>query len=264
MLTHPGWDPVALRLGPLQIHWYALMYLAGFAAFYWLGSRRGRQRGDWTAEQVMDLLYYAAFGVILGGRIGYMLFYDFQRLLAEPLSLFKLWQGGMSFHGGLLGVLLALWLYTRRTQRPFWSVMDFVAPMVPIGLGLGRIGNFINGELPGRVTDVPWAMVFPAHDLLPRHPSQLYQALAEGVLLFALLWWFSRKPRPAGTVSGLFGVGYGLTRFITEFFRQPDPQLGFVLFGWMSMGQLLSLPMMVVGAGMMYWFSREKPHAKLP
>ncbi len=256
MLTHPGWDPVALHLGPLQIHWYALMYLAGFTAFYLLGSRRGRQRGDWTAEQVMDVLYYGAIGVIVGGRVGYMLFYAWPDLLARPWSLFMVWQGGMSFHGGLLGVLLALWWYARRQRRPFWAVMDFVAPLVPIGLGLGRLGNFINGELPGRVTDVPWAMIYPAYDLLPRHPSQLYQALGEGVLLFALLWFYSRKPRPAGAVSGLFGIGYGLVRFSSEFFRQPDPQLGFVALGWMSMGQLLSLPMILAGAGLMFWACR--------
>ncbi len=251
MLTHPGWDPVALRLGPLQIHWYALMYLGGFTAFYLLGKRRARRLGGWTAEQVMDVLYYGAIGVIVGGRVGYMLFYNWPELLARPWSLFMVWQGGMSFHGGLLGVLLALWWFARKQQRSFWAVMDFVAPLVPIGLGLGRLGNFINGELPGRVTDVPWAMVYPAYDGLPRHPSQLYQAFAEGVLLFALLWFYSRKPRPTGAVAGLFALGYGVARFCTEFFRQPDPQLGFVALGWMSMGQLLSLPLMLVGVVLM-------------
>ncbi len=260
MLIHPGWDPVALELGPVRIHWYALMYLAGFAAFYHLGVHRGRRLGGWQPEQVMDLLYYGAFGVILGGRIGYMLFYDFQRLQAEPWSLFMVWQGGMSFHGGLLGVLLAMAWYGRKHGRSLLDVLDFIAPMVPVGLGLGRFGNFINGELPGRVADLPWAMVYPAWDDLPRHPSQLYQAFGEGVVLFLFLWWFSCKRRPVGAVAGAFGLGYGMVRFITEFFRQPDPQLGFVWLGWMSMGQLLSLPLMLAGAALM-WLAFRKVKA---
>jgi phosphatidylglycerol:prolipoprotein diacylglycerol transferase len=254
MLTYPHIDPVALSLGPIKIHWYGLMYLVGFACFWALGSLRAR-REEFAIkpEEVSDFLFYGAVGVVLGGRIGYVLFYGFEDLLADPLSIFRVWEGGMSFHGGLIGVIVAIALYARKLHTGFFNMADFVAPMVPLGLFAGRIGNFINGELWGRPTEVPWGMVFPHVDLLPRHPSQLYQAALEGLLLFVILWAYSAKPRPAAAVSGLFLVGYGVFRFIVEFFRQPDAQLGYVAFGWMSQGQLLSLPMIVGGLALMGW-----------
>ncbi|KAF0191742.1 MAG: phosphatidylglycerol:prolipoprotein diacylglycerol transferase [Gammaproteobacteria bacterium] len=250
MLTYPMIDPIAFELGPLKIHWYGIMYLIGFAAAWWLGITRARRPASgWTGEEIGDLIFYAALGVVLGGRLGYMLFYDAANLISNPITVFKVWQGGMSFHGGLLGVITAMWLYARKTHRQFLQVADFVAPLVPIGLGAGRIGNFINGELWGKVSALPWAMVFP--DLraggLPRHPSSLYEALLEGLLLFIVLWIFSRKSRPIGAVSGLFLVCYGSFRFAVEFLRMPDEQLGYLAFGWFTMGQLLSLPMILLG-----------------
>lgn len=195
---------------------------------------------------------------MLGGRIGYMLFYDFGALLHNPLSLFQVWDGGMSFHGGFLGVMLALWLYARKIKRPWLKLCDFLVPLVPIGLGAGRIGNFINGELWGRVSHVPWAMVFPGAGPLPRHPSQLYEFLLEGVLLFLILWWYSRKPRPTGRISVLFIILYGVFRFMVEFVRNPDPQLGFVAFGWMTRGQELCIPMIIGGIILWVWFGRRE------
>jgi len=249
MLTYPKIDPVAIHLGPLQVHWYGIMYLIGFSAAWWLGKSRADRSPDWNAEQVGDLIFYGALGVILGGRLGYILFYDLSAYIHSPLNIFKIWQGGMSFHGGLLGVCIALWLYGRRLGKGFFEVTDFVAPLVPIGLGAGRIGNFINGELWGRVSELPWAMVFsdPRAGGLPRHPSQLYEALLEGLLLFTIVWVYSRKPRPTMAVSGMFLLFYGLFRFVIEFTRMPDAQLGMIAFGWMSMGQVLSLPMIVLG-----------------
>lgn len=253
MLQHPQFDPVAVSIGPLKIHWYGLTYLVGFAAGWWLG--RLRTRKPWAPineVQMGDLLFYLALGVILGGRFGYVLFYNFDAFLADPLWLFRVWEGGMAFHGGLLGVILAMWWYGRKVGCGFWRLADFVAPLVPVGLGAGRIGNFINGELWGKPTDVPWAMVFPqAPDDLARHPSQLYQFALEGVVLFVILWWFSAKPRPRMAVSGLFLVCYGLFRFLVEFVRQPDPQLGYLAFDWLTMGQVLSLPMIVAGTVLM-------------
>ena len=258
MLTYPAIDRVALQLGPLQIHWYGLMYLTGFAAAWWLGMRRARQPGSaLTPEHVHDLIFYGALGVVLGGRLGYILFYDLAAYIAEPLNVFKLWQGGMSFHGGLAGVLIALSLYARKLQTGFFMVTDFVAPLVPIGLGAGRIGNFINGELWGKVSDLPWAMVLPNGGPLARHPSQLYQAALEGLLLFVILWLYSAKPRPLMAVSGMFLLLYGLFRFAVEFFRLPDAQLGYLAFGWVTMGQLLSLPMLLAGAGMLLFSYRR-------
>lgn len=254
MLIYPNIDPVAISLGPLQVHWYGLTYLVGFLAAWWLARRRADRIGL-TKDQIGDLLFYSAVGVILGGRLGYALFYHFDRVLADPLWLFKVWEGGMAFHGGFLGVVVAVWLFARKHQINWIHLGDFIAPFTPIGLGLGRIGNFINGELWGRVTDVSWGMVFPGAGADPRHPSQLYQFALEGVVLFALLWWFSRQPRPAGSVSGLFLIGYGTLRFLVEFTREPDAHLGLLSAG-LSMGQLLSLPMILVGAAFMFFAYR--------
>lgn len=255
-MNYPQIDPVALSLGPLDIHWYGLMYLFGFV-FVWLLGRYRAPRFNWQVSQLEDLLFYGALGVIVGGRLGYALFYDLPANLDNPGNLLKIWQGGMSFHGGLLGVLAAFWYFSRKTGKSFFEISDFIAPMVPIGLMLGRIGNFINAELWGRVSDVPWAMVFPGGGPLPRHPSQLYQAALEGLLLFIILWWFSAKARPRAAVSGLFLLGYGVFRFIVEFVRIPDPQYGYLAFNWLTMGQVLCLPMILGGAAMMIWAYRR-------
>jgi phosphatidylglycerol:prolipoprotein diacylglycerol transferase len=262
MLTYPQIDPVALSLDPLKIHWYGLMYLLAFAGAWALGRFRASRSGSaWDAQMVDDVIFYSAIGVILGGRLGYMLFYGFDRLLADPLSIFRIWEGGMSFHGGLLGVLTAMWLFARRRGLRFWQVTDFVAPLVPPGLFAGRIGNFINGELWGHATDVPWAMRVPCEKLVdycrglppgtewtpPLHPSQLYEAVLEGVVLFLILWIFSATPRPVRAVSGMFLVVYGIFRFLVELVRMPDPQLGYLAFGWLTMGQVLSTPMILFG-----------------
>jgi phosphatidylglycerol:prolipoprotein diacylglycerol transferase len=258
MLTVPQIDPIALEIGFLKVRWYGLMYLLAFLAFWWLGLRRAK-RSDYPIqpEQVSDFLFYGAMGVILGGRIGYVLFYGMANLISDPLSLFRVWEGGMSYHGGMLGVFVAIALYARKLGTGFFNLSDFVAPLVPLGLFFGRIGNFINGELWGRPTDVPWGMVFPRVDDLARHPSSLYQASLEGLALFVILWLYSSRPRPTAAVSGLFLIGYGGFRFLVEFFRQPDVQLGFVAFHWMSMGQLLSLPMIITGIIMMAWAYRR-------
>ncbi len=253
MLQYPQIDPVALHLGPLKIHWYGLMYLAGFAAVWFLGKRRC-QRSDAPVnqDQLADLIFYGALGVILGGRFGYVFFYNFDRFVADPLWLFKIWEGGMSFHGGLMGVIVAMFWYARTLGKTFFQITDFLAPLVPFGLGAGRIGNFIGGELWGRETDVAWAMVFPNDPLqLARHPSQLYQFALEGVVFFTVLWWFSSRPRPAMAVSGLFLACYGLFRVLVEFVREPDAHIGYLAWGWVTMGQLLSLPMIALGIAMM-------------
>lgn len=250
MLIHPNFDPIAFSLGPLQIRWYGLMYLFGFIAGWALGRYRAAQpSAPWQREQVDDLVFYIALGVIFGGRIGYILFYKFNAFLDNPALLFKVWEGGMSFHGGLLGVLLAMVFFARKHNKHFFEVTDFIAPLITPGLFFGRIGNFINGELWGRVSDMPWAMVFlhPAAGELPRHPSQLYEAALEGLVLFLVLWVYSAKPRPPMAVSGLFLIGYGVFRFIIEFAREPDAHLGFIAFRWVTMGQLLSIPMIVAG-----------------
>jgi phosphatidylglycerol---prolipoprotein diacylglyceryl transferase len=260
MLHHPDFDPIAISLGPLKIHWYGLMYLVGFLAFYWLGTLRAKRPGSgWKPEEVGDLLFYGALGVILGGRLGYVLFYDLAAYLDNPLNIFKIWQGGMSFHGGLIGVIIGMALFARRTGRNFFQVSDYVAPLVPIGYGAGRIGNFINGELWGRVTDVPWGMIFPSPNAgpLPRHPSQLYQAFLGGAVIFTILWLYTNKPRPTAAASGLFLVCFGTYRFIVEFFREPDAQLGFIAFDWLTMGQLLSLPLIPIGIALMAWAHRK-------
>ena len=255
MLPYPQIDPVAIAIGPLKIHWYGLMYLIGIGGAWLLASRRvQRFAPEWHKDKLSDLVFWVALGVILGGRLGYVLFYDFAAYLADPAKILRVWEGGMSFHGGLIGVLLAVWLFGRRNDKSFFALMDFIAPLVPIGLGAGRIGNFINAELWGKATDLPWAMIFPTDPAqLPRHPSQLYQFALEGVALFAILWLYTRKPRPVMSVSGLFAVCYGVFRFIVEFVRVPDAQLGYLAFGWLTMGQLLCIPMVLIGAGMMVW-----------
>jgi phosphatidylglycerol:prolipoprotein diacylglycerol transferase len=265
MLTYPNIDPVAISLGPIRIYWYGVMYLIGFGAGWWLGRLRAKQpwRG-WRPEQMDDVMFFVVFGVVLGGRFGYVLFYNFSYFISNPLSVFKVWEGGMSFHGGLVGVLIAMAIYARRRGIGFFSVADFIAPLVPIGLGAGRIGNFINGRLWGKETDLPWGMVFPGAGSVPRHPSQLYEALLEGVVLFLILWLFSRRPRPAMAVSALFLLFYGLFRFSVEFLRVPDEQFGYLAFGWVTMGQLLSLPMILAGAGMFLYVRKRAPTAASP
>ncbi|MGL9733458.1 MAG: prolipoprotein diacylglyceryl transferase [Symbiopectobacterium sp.] len=279
-LAFPQFDPVIFSLGPVSLHWYGLMYLVGFVFAMWLAVRRANKPGSvWTKEEVENLLYIGFLGVFVGGRLGYALFYAFPSFISNPLYLFKVWDGGMSFHGGLVGVICVMLWFARRTKSHFFQVADFIAPLIPFGQGAGRLGNFINGELWGRVTtDTPWAILFPGarsedvmlavinpqwqaifnqYCMLPRHPSQLYQMALEGIALFILLNLFIRKPRPMGSVSGLFLIGYGVFRIITEFFRQPDPQLG--LFGnFISMGQILSLPMVFAGILMMVLAYRRK------
>ena len=251
-------DPVAFSLGPLSVRWYGLMYLFGFAFAMWLAGRRAdAPNSGWTRNEVSDLLFYGFLGVILGGRIGYVLFYNFDLFLADPTYLFKIWTGGMSFHGGLIGVITAMIWFAHKTKRHFFTVADFVAPLIPFGLGVGRIGNFINGELWGRVTDVPWAIIFPEAGPEPRHPSQLYQFALEGVVLFIILNLFWRKNPPRGAISGMFLLFYGLFRFLVEFVRQPDSQLG-LYFQEISMGQILSTPMIIIGA-LMIWVAYKRP-----
>lgn len=253
MIAYPNIDPIAVSLGPIAIHWYGLMYLIGFVSAYYLGVYRAKRTGGlWTAEQVSDMIFYGAVGVILGGRIGYILFYQFPAFVDNPLMLFRIWEGGMSFHGGLLGVITAMWWFSRKTKKHTIDILDFVAPFVPIGLGLGRLGNFIGGELWGRPTDVSWAMVFPGDPLqLARHPSQLYQAALEGLVLFLILWFFSQKQKPRYCVSGMFLLFYGIFRILVEFVREPDPQLGYIAFGWLTQGQILSTPMVLLGIGLL-------------
>ncbi|MBV8885542.1 MAG: prolipoprotein diacylglyceryl transferase [Chroococcidiopsidaceae cyanobacterium CP_BM_RX_35] len=263
MLYYPEINPIALKVGPFAVHWYGIMYLIGFFGGWgvlWLRIRR-KPGWNWTPEQLSDLLFYVVLGVVLGGRVGYVLFYNFPFYITHPVQIFEMWDGGMSFHGGLLGVLLAMWLYSRQHGRRFFEVVDFIAPAVPIGLGTGRIGNFINGELWGKVANLPWTMRLPCHEprfwrychgavtgySQPRQPSQLYEAFLEGLVMFVVLWWFSAKPRPKMAVSGLFALLYGVFRFGVEFVRLPDPQLGYLAFGWLTMGQVLSLPLILGG-----------------
>jgi len=249
MLTHPGFDPVAVQLGPLSLHWYGMMYLISFYIGWWLATHRARKPGSgWTSQQLTDLLFYSVLSVILGGRIGYVLFYGFEWFIEDPLMLFRVWEGGMSFHGGFLGVLTSYVIYARMHGRTFFEVTDFLAPIYPIGLLLGRLGNFINAELWGKVTDLPWGMVFPNAGAAPRHPSQLYEAFLEGLVMFAILWWYSSKPRPRMAVSAVFCLLYGLFRFLVEFARMPDEHIGYLVFGWFTMGMLLCVPMILVGS----------------
>ncbi|MEX3956960.1 prolipoprotein diacylglyceryl transferase [Trinickia sp. EG282A] len=296
MLIHPNFDPVAIHLGPLAVRWYGLMYLVGFVMAIVVGRLRLRlphvAAQGWTARDIDDMLFYGVLGTIIGGRLGYVLFYKADYYFAHPLDVFKVWQGGMSFHGGFLGVTLAMAIFAWQRNRTWLQVTDFVAPMVPTGLAAGRLGNFINGELWGRVTDpqAPWAMlfqsaapddalwlashpqlaakwhlyeVFAQYHMLPRHPSELYEVALEGIVLFFVLWFFTRKPRPAGAASAVFLIGYGLARFIVEFAREPDDFLGLLTFG-LSMGQWLSLPMILVGVGLFAWSYRRAAKAKEP
>jgi phosphatidylglycerol:prolipoprotein diacylglycerol transferase len=260
MLVHPQFNPVAIAIGPLAVHWYGLMYVAAFVAFILLGRNRIHNHPEtgWSASELDDLLFWGVIGVVLGGRLGQVLFYEPGYYFSHPAEILAVWKGGMSFHGGLIGVLLALWAFGRKTGRGFLQVGDFVGPLVPMGLMFGRIGNFINGELWGRPADpgLPWAMLFPQVDNLPRHPSQLYQAGMEGLLLFLILWWYSARPRPTGAVSGAFMAGYGAFRFIGEFFRSPDDGI-FGLSYSVSMGQWLSLPMILIGAWLLWRAQRD-------
>jgi phosphatidylglycerol:prolipoprotein diacylglycerol transferase len=275
-LTYPNIDPIAISIGSLAIHWYGVMYLVGFAGGWWLARyRAGRPGSGWTPQQMDDLLFYIVVGVVLGGRLGYTLFYAFPELISDPLSLFRIWEGGMSFHGGLIGVLIAMWLFGRRIGRPFFELTDFIAPLIPVGLGAGRIGNFINGELWGGPGSVPWAMQVSCERFLslcrdklqlppgtavtpPLHPSQLYEAALEGGVLFIILWVYSSRPRPTMAVSGLFLICYGLFRFAVEYLRMPDVQIGYLAFGWLTMGQLLTLPMLGFGLLFMLLAYRRK------
>ncbi len=279
MLVFPAFDPVAVAIGPytifdkvigpLNVHWYGLMYLFAFFTAWLIAFYRSKKPGQPVAQhEVENLITYGAFGVILGGRFGYVVFYNFDRWMSDPLWLFRVWEGGMSFHGGLVGVIVAMIIYAQRIRVPFVALMDFVAPMVPLGLGFGRLGNFIGQELWGRVTDVPWAVVFPkAGDAVGvgRHPSQLYQATLEGLVLFVVLFWFSAKPRPRGAVCGLFLLLYAIFRTIVENFRQPDAGIEFDLFGVVTRGQLLSFPMFILGVGLLinaYYFNAKKHPGK--
>ena len=258
MLTYPEIDPIALAIGPLKIHWYGVMYLLAFASAWLLAMHRAKAPNALINKaQVENLITYGAFGVIIGGRVGYVVLYQFETWMSDPLWLFRVWEGGMSFHGGLIGVIVAMLIYAHRIHKPYLALMDFIAPAVPLGLGFGRLGNFIGQELWGRVTDSRWGMIFPRDPSgLPRHPSQLYQAALEGLVLFIILFWFSRKPRPRGAVCGLFLVFYAAFRFLVEFVREPDSHIGFDLLGWMTRGQLLSIPLFFLGIGLMiyaYW-----------
>lgn len=273
-------DPIAFRLGPLQVHWYGIMYLLGFGVAWWLGRlrvRAGRLPGV-NEQSYGDLLFYAMLGVVLGGRLGYVFFYSFGDLLKDPLMLFRVWEGGMSFHGGLIGVVAAAWWWSRRHRLHLMDTVDFLAPLVPPGLGFGRLGNYIGGELWGKYTQAGWGVIFPraesdlagnlpllqaqfatgALDRYARHPSQLYQAFLEGLVMFAVLWWFSSRPRPRYAVSGLFALLYGCFRFLVEFVRVPDAQIGYLAFGWLTMGQVLSLPLIALGLFWLWW-SRRQP-----
>jgi phosphatidylglycerol:prolipoprotein diacylglycerol transferase len=262
---------VIFAFGPLAVRWYGLAYLSAFAMCWWLGLRRAPMHG-WSRQEVSDIVFYGAMGAVLGGRLGYVFFYGIDQLLRDPLFLIRIWDGGMSFHGGLLGTLAALWWFGRRTSRSFLQVGDFVAPLAPIGLGLGRLGNFANTELPGHATGSEFGMIYPCSaesirsinqlctgqwEAVARHPSPLYQAFAEGLVLFVIVWWISARPRAVGAVSGVFLLGYGFLRFITEFFREPDAHMHFTALEWLTMGQRLSIPMVIVGILLVFWSRRE-------
>jgi len=252
-------DPIALSLGPLDIHWYGIMYLLGFAGAWWIGVQRTKQAHvNWTVEQVGDVIFYGAMGTIIGGRLGYLLFYDFANLVADPSRIIRIWEGGMSFHGGIIGGIIAMWLFSRKTNKHFLQAIDFGAVLIPIGLFTGRIGNFINGELWGKTSDVPWAVIFPTGGELPRHPSMLYEAILEGPVLFAILFLVSRRSQPIGLISGLFLLFYGIFRFAVEFVRVPDEHLGYRAFDWLTQGQILSVPMIILGIGLIIYSQKQK------
>jgi len=265
-MIYPQFNPVALQIGPVAIHWYGITYLVAFVLFIWLGAMRVKlaqfASRDWSRRDIEDLLFYGVLGVVLGGRIGYVLFYKPGYYAGHLLEVFAVWKGGMSFHGGMLGVIVAMLLFARSRNRQFFDVTDLIAPCVPTGLGAGRIGNFINGELPGRVADagLPWGMIYPNAGSQPRHPSSLYQFLLEGVVLFVVLWVYAKKPRGLGQVSGAFLIGYGVVRFVSEFFREPDDFLGLLALG-LSMGQWLCVPMIVAGVAIWVWGRGRQPRA---
>jgi len=270
-MIYPNIDPVLIAIGPVSIHWYGFMYLAGFGGGWLLAQYRARQpKSLWQSQQVDDLIFYCALGVILGGRIGYTLFYNFNYWIEDPISLFRIWQGGMSFHGGFIGVLLSMWFFSKKTGFSFFQITDFIAPLFPIGILTGRLGNFINGELWGKPTDLAWGMQVPcaqnpdlclnklqlAPDVLlspALHPSQLYEATLEGLVLFLILWIYSAKPRPVMAVSAVFLIGYGIARFTVEFIRMPDSHIGYLFADWLTMGQLLTLPMILIGSGLLLY-----------
>ncbi len=258
MLTYPEIDPVALAIGPVKVHWYGLMYVIGFIAGWWLARRRAADpRSTWKPVDVDDVIFFAAVGVIGGGRLGWILVYGFDALLADPFAIVRVWEGGMSFHGGLIGVMIAVAIFARRRSRKVADVFDFMAPLPAIGLFAGRIGNFINGELWGKPTDLPWGMLVNGKVL---HPSQLYEAAFEGIVLFAILWWFTSQPRPRMAPAGLFLTLYAIFRFGVEFVRVPDLHIGYLAFGWLTMGQLLTFPVLAAGIWMLAWaMGRREP-----
>ena len=260
MLTYPDINPVAFGLGPLQIRWYGISYVSGILLAWWILYWRAKKYDSfgWNSDQVADLIFYGTIGIIIGGRLGSVIFYNLNYYVAYPLNILKIWQGGMSFHGGLLGVLLAVWFYSRKIDKGFFESTDFLAPVIPVGLFFGRIANFINGELWGKQTDLPWSMVFPHVDQLPRHPSQIYECLLEGALLFIILWFYSAKSKPVMAISGLFLLAYGALRFLVEFYREPDSHIGYLAFDWLTMGQVLSLPMIIIGIILMTLAYRSK------
>ena len=272
-MYYPEIDKVIVELGPLSIRWYGLMYVFGVAAFYLLGKWRVRRGlATWRVQDLADLVFYGVIGVIVGGRVGFVLFYGMDAFLRDPLMLVRIWEGGMSFHGGLLGVITACWVFARRSQRSFLEISDFAAPLAPLGLGLGRLGNFINAELPGRVTELPIGMHFPCdsvreltlrcfgdYEAVTRHVSSLYQAVSDGIVLFLVVWLFASRPRAAGHVSGVFVLVYGCLRFLTEFVREPDPGRGFVAFDYLTTGQLLSLPMIALGGYLLFLHRTASP-----
>ena len=263
MIIYPHINPIAFSIGPLHVHWYGLMYLLGFFLAWAIASWRIKHfHLNWTPEQVSDLIFFAALGVIVGGRLGYLIFYKTTDFLQDPWVLFRLWEGGMSFHGGLLGVLIALAFFAWKKDKSFWAVADFTAPLIPLGLAAGRAGNFINGELWGRISNVPWAMVFPSADTNLRHPSQVYELGLEGIGLFILVWWYAAKPRPEGTVSAVFLMGYAIARVLAECWREPDVQRGFLAFNWLTEGQLLSIPMFIFG--LFLWWTKRQNKASRP
>lgn len=255
-MFYHSFDPVIVQLGPVAIKWYGISYLVGFFLAWRIGVKRIQFMPNWNKDQVTELIFYSAWGTIIGGRLGYWLFYGLDYIVQDPLEIFKIWNGGMSFHGGLIGVVCSLWFFCRKYSKSFHEVIDYIAVMAPVALFCGRIGNFINADLYGRVTDVPWAVIFPYGDGLPRHPSQLYEAFLEGILLAIFLWYFAKKPRSPWSISAVFLLGYGTARFIVEFFRQPDGYVDIGLFDWLTKGQFLSLPMIIIGIAVLWYNSK--------